>query len=119
MSHKGAGPYNLTRHLKSAYPLVLAGIQEDRISINNHANVTTPAIPSTSQEELSTAYPDGSTQSEQTTSIPNRRLIVKKNQINEYFSKPLSLKKIEAVNKMLLQTIVKKIFAIFHCRKFF
>lgn len=111
LSHKGAGPYNLTRHLKSAHPLVLSGIQEEPTALNNGASVATPVIPSTSKEgESSSACPDGSIQLVQTTAIPNRCPIVynrNKNQINGYFSKPLSVKKIETLNKMLLQMIVK------------
>lgn len=114
LSHKGAGPYNLTRHLKSAHPLVLAGIQEDRTAINNDISVATPlspATPSTSQAqgESSSACTDGSTQFIPVIPVPNSRPLDfnKNNQINQYFAKPLSLKKSETLNKLLLLMIVK------------
>lgn len=119
LSHKGAGPYNLTRHLKSFHPLVLTGIQEDRMALlNSNANINATdsvAIPlapafqlvSTSQGESSTACSNESTQLVPAAAVPIRRPQVHANKINEYFSKPLSLKKTEIVNKMLLEMIVK------------
>lgn len=121
LSHKGAGPYNLTRHLKSAHPLVLAGIQEDRMAINNDNSVATPllpAIPSTSQGESSSACPDGSTLFVTATLVPNRRPLVC-NQINEYLAKPLSLKKTETINRFAPTHDCQKLFAVYNRRKRF
>lgn len=113
LSFKGAGPYNLTRHLKSYHPLVLAGISGNHSSTISQPIPKTLATPSTSQDmSPSSASPGASvgretmTQSVEPISISTLQR-QKNNHINAYFPKPISIKKSEAINKLLLEMIVK------------
>lgn len=114
LSFKGAGIYNLTRHLKSFHPLLLAGILGEHSSTISLPIPKTLTAPSTSQDTMAPpsaspeAIVDGSTLTQPAQAMPTSALQRQKtNQINAYFPKPISIKKSESINKLLLEMIVK------------
>ncbi|CAG4976870.1 unnamed protein product [Parnassius apollo] len=129
-SYKGGGAYNLIRHTKSKHPQVFVAIRECPIediasSATEIHNLTTHSTDSTAQE---LEMPTASTSTASTYVVPetsdflpvttkNTNLYKKapatNTKLTQYFYKPLSAKKTEHLNKMLVKLFTKNYLA-FH-----
>lgn len=124
-SYKGGGAYNLIRHTKSKHPHVFVAIRECPIenitsSETEIHNLTAqdlerPAT-STSTSTASTAKMHETSNSLPATAISIdqcRKAPVTNTKVTQYFYKPLSAKKTEHLNKMLVKVFTKNYLA-FH-----
>ncbi|XP_022818894.1 zinc finger BED domain-containing protein 1-like [Spodoptera litura] len=126
-SYKGGGAYNLTRHTKSKHPQAFAAIQECQIEIEASAATHIQLLPSTSTDPTAICIPIASTSTSTSSttiipatsepSIPQSSDIFKfktaaaNTKLTQYFSKPLSAKKTDQLNKTLVKLFVKNYLA--------
>ncbi|KAF9418511.1 hypothetical protein HW555_004660, partial [Spodoptera exigua] len=124
-SYKGGGAYNLIRHTKSKHPHVFVAIRECPL-LESTASATEIQHPSTTTvsiaRELNTLTASTSTASaacmpEKPDSLPATTAIFKapatNTKLTQYFCKPLSAKKTDQLNKMLVKVFTKNYLA-FH-----
>ncbi|XP_035442823.2 E3 SUMO-protein ligase ZBED1 [Spodoptera frugiperda] len=109
-SYKGGGAYNLIRHTKSKHPHVFIAIRE--CPLTNTASSTSAEVhpsTSTSATDATTLEPETHQPIKPVSSVTTTTVKAKpyNARLTQYFSKPLSSKKNDHLNKLLVKVFTK------------